>query len=123
MERDALTKLKCIRRRRRHFKIGKVLLFAADAATGVAALLVEATAQSCPPPSSFSPAKYLACGQIPAKLRGSNDREYSRRAGRAVSSVVEHHIDTVGVKGSNPLSRTILICGIFPARKEVSCVD
>ena len=27
----------------------------------------------------------------------------------AVSSVVEHHIDTVGVRGSNPLSRTINI--------------
>jgi hypothetical protein len=26
---------------------------------------------------------------------------------RAVSSVVEHHIDTVGVTGSNPVSRTI----------------
>ena len=25
----------------------------------------------------------------------------------AVSSVVEHHIDTVGVTGSNPVSRTI----------------
>ena len=28
----------------------------------------------------------------------------------AVSSVVEHHIDTVGVKGSNPLPRTISLC-------------
>ena len=27
--------------------------------------------------------------------------------GRAVSSVVEHYIDTVGVTGSNPVSRTI----------------
>ena len=25
----------------------------------------------------------------------------------AVSSVVEHYLDTVGVRGSNPLSRTI----------------
>src|SRR5438874_13606612 len=27
--------------------------------------------------------------------------------GRAVSSVVEHYLDTVGVTGSNPVSRTI----------------
>ncbi len=26
---------------------------------------------------------------------------------RAVSSVVEHHLDTVGVRGSKPLPRTI----------------
>jgi hypothetical protein len=29
-------------------------------------------------------------------------------SGRAVSSVVEHFLDTEGVRGSNPLSRTIL---------------
>src|SRR4051812_37562862 len=29
----------------------------------------------------------------------------------AVSSVVEHYIDTVGVRGSNPLSRTIPFSG------------
>jgi hypothetical protein len=28
----------------------------------------------------------------------------------AVSSVVEHYLDTVGVRGSNPLSRTIFLC-------------
>jgi hypothetical protein len=28
---------------------------------------------------------------------------------RAVSSVVEHYLDTVGVRGSNPLSRTISV--------------
>ena len=27
----------------------------------------------------------------------------------AVSSVVEHHLDTVGVTGSNPVSRTIFL--------------
>ena len=29
--------------------------------------------------------------------------------GCAVSSVVEHYLDTVGVTGSNPVSRTILL--------------
>ncbi len=29
-------------------------------------------------------------------------------SGSAVSSVVEHYLDTVGVTGSNPVSRTIL---------------
>jgi hypothetical protein len=28
---------------------------------------------------------------------------------RAVSSVVEHYLDTVGVTGSNPVSRTIFL--------------
>jgi hypothetical protein len=33
----------------------------------------------------------------------------------AVSSVVEHHIDTVGVTGSNPVSRTIFsVSQVFP---------
>ena len=30
-------------------------------------------------------------------------------ASRAVSSVVEHYLDTVGVRGSKPLPRTIFI--------------
>ena len=34
--------------------------------------------------------------------------------GRAVSSVVEHYLDTVGVRGSKPLPRTILFTGIAP---------
>ncbi len=34
----------------------------------------------------------------------------------AVSSVVEHYLDTVGVRGSNPLSRTIFMG--WPARDE-----
>ena len=29
----------------------------------------------------------------------------------AVSSVVEHYLDTVGVTGSNPVSRIVLECG------------
>lgn len=35
------------------------------------------------------------------------------RGKRAVSSGVEHHLDTVGVTGSNPVSRTILSMAIF----------
>ena len=35
------------------------------------------------------------------------DEGRSRELG-AVSSVVEHYLDTVGVTGSNPVSRTIL---------------
>jgi hypothetical protein len=33
---------------------------------------------------------------------------YHFRLLRAVSSVVEHYLDTVGVTGSNPVSRTII---------------
>ena len=36
--------------------------------------------------------------------------------GRAVSSVVEHYLDTVGVTGSNPVSRTIS----FPALQRLT---
>ena len=36
-----------------------------------------------------------------------NDSHQSSSEGRAVSSVVEHFLDTEGVRGSNPLSRTI----------------
>ena len=35
-------------------------------------------------------------------------RKRAENAGCAVSSVVEHFLDTEGVRGSNPLSRTIL---------------
>ncbi|MEY4385349.1 MAG: hypothetical protein RLY20_632, partial [Verrucomicrobiota bacterium] len=38
-------------------------------------------------------------------------------SGCAVSSVVEHYLDTVGVAGSNPASRTIFIVAHSPARK------
>ena len=34
--------------------------------------------------------------------------------GSAVSSVVEHYLDTVGVTGSNPVSRTIFSCRLWP---------
>ena len=40
------------------------------------------------------------------------------RTDRAVSSVVEHYIDTVGVTGSNPVSRTI-----FPHHGDVPLRD
>ena len=36
------------------------------------------------------------------------------RNGCAVSSVVEHYLDTVGVTGSNPVSRTIFPLSKFP---------
>src|SRR5580765_7338883 len=35
----------------------------------------------------------------------------------AVSSVVEHYLDTVGVRGSNPLSRTIFF-GCLPVMSD-----
>src|SRR4029077_13395572 len=48
----------------------------------------------------FSPLTYLSC-RSPMKDEGR-----SLELG-AVSSVVEHYLDTVGVTGSNPVSRTI----------------
>ena len=38
----------------------------------------------------------------------------------AVSSVVEHYIDTVGVTGSNPVSRTIFLTSQAPGEKSVA---
>src|SRR5712691_9436202 len=38
--------------------------------------------------------------------------------GSAVSSVVEHFLDTEGVTGSNPVSRTIFIYPHHPVRKQ-----
>ncbi len=38
---------------------------------------------------------------------------YVRGKRGAVSSVVEHHLDTVGVTGSSPVSRTTLEGGSF----------
>src|SRR6266496_5904926 len=46
----------------------------------------------------------------------TNDAARSFDSKCAVSSVVEHYLDTVGVRGSNPLSRTILV--LLPARNE-----
>ena len=34
-------------------------------------------------------------------------------SGCAVSSVVEHYLDTVGVTGSNPVSRTIFLYNFY----------
>src|SRR6476661_10034570 len=48
----------------------------------------------------LSPFTYLSC-RSPMKNKGK-----SLELG-AVSSVVEHYLDTVGVTGSNPVSRTI----------------
>src|SRR6478752_4032380 len=48
----------------------------------------------------LSPFTYLSC------LRPMKDQGKSLELG-AVSSVVEHYLDTVGVTGSNPVSRTI----------------
>ena len=48
----------------------------------------------------FSPFTYLSC------LGPMKDEGKSLELG-AVSSVVEHYLDTVGVTGSNPVSRTI----------------
>src|SRR6267142_3481463 len=48
----------------------------------------------------FSPFTYLSC------LGPIKDEGKSLELG-AVSSVVEHYLDTVGVTGSNPVSRTI----------------
>ena len=42
------------------------------------------------------------------KLRGEGLSSITSHLFRAVSSVVEHYLDTVGVTGSNPVSRTIL---------------
>ena len=41
------------------------------------------------------------------KLRGEGLSSITSHLFRAVSSVVEHYLDTVGVTGSNPVSRTI----------------
>src|SRR5438552_12363410 len=48
----------------------------------------------------LSPFTYLSC------LGSIKDEDKSLELG-AVSSVVEHYLDTVGVTGSNPVSRTI----------------
>ena len=48
----------------------------------------------------LSPFTYLSC------LGPMKDEDKSLELG-AVSSVVEHYLDTVGVTGSNPVSRTI----------------
>src|SRR6266480_4706505 len=45
----------------------------------------------------------------------------------AVSSVVEHYLDTVGVRGSKPLPRTIfspsqqVVCGFSRKRRRLDC--
>src|SRR5207248_11729421 len=49
----------------------------------------------------LSPFTYLSC------LGPMKDEGKSFELG-AVSSVVEHYLDTVGVTGSNPVSRTII---------------
>ena len=41
-----------------------------------------------------------------------NDYQQSFKSDSAVSSVVEHFLDTEGVTGSNPVSRTIFLWGI-----------
>jgi hypothetical protein len=46
-------------------------------------------------------------GIISAMTLNDKDLQSVDSAG-AVSSVVEHYLDTVGVTGSNPVSRTIL---------------
>jgi hypothetical protein len=48
-----------------------------------------------------------------AKMKGKMD---NKKALCAVSSVVEHHIDTVGVTGSNPVSRTIFSKAMLTSR-------
>ena len=57
----------------------------------------------------FSPFTYLSC------LGPMKDEGKSLELG-AVSSVVEHYLDTVGVTGSNPVSRTIS----FPALQRLT---
>src|SRR6476619_3108928 len=67
----------------------------------------------------LSPFTYLSC-RSPMKDKGK-----SLELG-AVSSVVEHYLDTVGVTGSNPVSRTIFfpkyndLC-IFIGNKRLDC--
>ena len=67
----------------------------------------------------LSPFTYLSC-RSPMKDKGK-----SLELG-AVSSVVEHYLDTVGVTGSNPVSRTIFfpkyndLC-IFIGNKRFDC--
>ena len=47
-------------------------------------------------------------GGGPRRVRaGENAPSKASLVGCAVSSVVEHYLDTVGVTGSNPVSRTI----------------
>jgi hypothetical protein len=41
---------------------------------------------------------------------------------RAVSSVVEHHLDTVGVRGSKPLPRTIFPLPASSKRMRVKMI-
>ena len=66
-----------------------------------------------------SPFTYLSC------LGPMKDESKSLELG-AVSSVVEHYLDTVGVTGSNPVSRTIFfpqdndLC-IFIENKRFDC--
>lgn len=52
-----------------------------------------------------------------ADERDLNSPESPNFNGCAVSSVVEHFLDTEGVRGSNPLSRTIL----QPSESEPNC--
>ena len=47
--------------------------------------------------------------QLQRKTMKTKGSQRSFGAGGAVSSVVEHFLDTEGVRGSNPLSRTILL--------------
>ncbi len=43
---------------------------------------------------------------------------------RAVSSVVEHHLDTVGVTGSNPVSRTMMsLQSMYLGRDKALCAE
>ncbi len=47
--------------------------------------------------------------QLQRKTIETKGSQRSFGIGGAVSSVVEHFLDTEGVRGSNPLSRTILL--------------
>ena len=54
-----------------------------------------------------------------AKMRGKIENENPLEC--AVSSVVEHYIDTVGVGGSNPPSRTIQYFEDLRRRATMTC--
>ena len=62
---------------------------------------------SCLGSSMRQPRPFPACF-AKSCLPGAGDTAYVQRMRGAVSSVVEHYLDTVGVTGSSPVPRTIL---------------